>query len=77
LINHQITLVGHALRYFIVISFASAKFRLQQLSSTSQLPCLTIKLPPLQLQPDSTISTQIIAAENELMDSIEELVKCN
>jgi hypothetical protein len=53
-----------------------AQEALAQLSSTTQLPRLTIRLPPHQLQSDPTpVPSQIIQAERDLMDSIDDLVK--
>jgi thiosulfate reductase cytochrome b subunit len=46
------------------------------LSSTTQLPQLTIRLPPLQSRSDLVpVPSQIIKAEKDLVDSIDDLVK--
>ena len=51
-----------------------AQEALAQLSSTTQLPQLTIRLPPL-VQVQSFSDSQIIEVEKDLMNSVKELVK--
>lgn len=54
-----------------------AQEALARLSSTTQLPRLTIRLPPVgQARSDPTsLSSGIGEAEKDLIDSVEELVK--
>jgi hypothetical protein len=55
-----------------------AQEALAQLSSITQLPRLMIRLPPLaqvQSHPTSISDSQIIEAEKDLMNTVEELVK--
>lgn len=51
-----------------------AQEALEKLSSTTQLPRLMIRLPPLHLRHNHS-EPQIIQAENDLKDSVDELVK--
>jgi hypothetical protein len=51
-----------------------AQEALHKLASECQLPCLTIKLPR-KSPPESAAIPQIIEAEQELMESVKELVK--
>ena len=55
---------------------AKAQEALAQLSSTTQLPRLTIRLPPRQSRSDpAPVPSQIVQAEKDLMNSIDDLVK--
>jgi hypothetical protein len=58
-------------------NIVKAQEALAWLSSTTQLPQLTIRLPLLQSQSDlaAPVPSQIIEAEKDLMDSIDDLVK--
>ena len=57
-------------------NIVKAQEALAQLSSTTQLPRLTIRLPPRQSRSDPMpVPSQIVQAEKDLMDSIDDLIK--